>query len=198
MDRLTFAMRLEELRYKQKLINKAWEKASDNQLLELFIEILPKALKVERCSIFILDPKEDNVWLRCGTDVQPKQIQVPKWSSMVGTVISTGDTVTEYDLETNVGIHDTVDLQTGFTTRDALCVPIRGVSTNNVTGAIQVLNKIGGESYSEEDKALLEKTAFNIQMVIESMFVRQESMTLSEELEKRIQLFEKNLKRTFP
>lgn len=198
MDRLTFAMRLEELRHKQQLINKAWEKASDNQLLELFIEILPKALNVERCSIFVLDSKEDNVWLHCGTELKSKQIQVPKWSSMVGSVISSGEAVVEYDLASQVGIHDTVDLQTGFTTRDAMCVPIRGVSTNKITGAIQVLNKTDGQRYSEEDKTLLEKVAFNIQMTIESVFVRQESMTLSEELEKRIQLFEKNLKRTFP
>lgn len=198
MDRLTFALRLEELRHKQQLINKAWEKASDNQLLELFIEILPKALNVERCSIFILDPKENNVWLRCGTAVQPKQIQVPKWSSIVGKVISSGEAIVEYDLENNVGIHDTVDLQTGFTTRDTLCVPILGVSTDKVTGAIQVLNKIGGEQYTDEDRMLLEKVAFNIQMAIESVFIRQESITLSDELEKRIQLFEKNLKRTFP
>jgi signal transduction protein with GAF and PtsI domain len=198
MDRLTFAMRLEELRHKQQLINKAWEKASDNQLLELFIEIVPKALNVERCSIFVLDSKEDNVWLHCGTGVISKQIQVPKWSSMVGSVISSGEAVAEYDLDTHVGIHDTVDLQTGFTTRDALCVPIRGVSTDKITGAIQVLNKTDGQRYSEDDKTMLEKVAFNIQMAIESVFVRQESITLSEELEKRIQLFEKNLKRTFP
>jgi hypothetical protein len=77
-------------------------------------------------------------------------------------------------------------------------VPIRGVSTSIVTGAIQILNKKDGQRYSEEDQTMLEKVAFNIQMAIESVFVRQESITLSEELEKRIQLFEKNLKRTFP
>lgn len=198
MDRLTFAMKLEELRLKQQLINKAWEKANNNQLLDLFIDILPRALNVERCSIFILDPKEDHVWLRCGTGVQPKQIQVPKWSSVVGSVISSGEYKIEYDMEQNVGIHDTVDLQTGFTTKNALCVPIFGVSTNKVTGAIQVLNKKEAEPYTTEDRELLERVAFNIQMAIESMFVRQETLKVSEEIEKRIQLFEKNLKRTFP
>jgi GAF domain-containing protein len=198
MERLTFAMRLEELRNKQLTINKAWEKVSNNQLLELFIEIIPMALMVERCSIFILDPKEDHVWLRCGTGVQPKQIQVPKWSSLVGSVISGGNFKVEYDMENNVGVHDTVDLQTGFTTRNSLCVPIRGVTTAQVTGAIQVLNKKDGEQYTDSDRELLEKVAFNIQMAIESMYVRQEAIKISEEIEKRIQLFEKNLKRTFP
>ena len=89
MDRLTFAMKLEELRNKQQLLTNAWEKVNKNQLLELFVELLPPALNVERCGIFILDPKEDNVWLRCGTGVEQKQIQVPRWGSMVGTVIST-------------------------------------------------------------------------------------------------------------
>ena len=198
MHRLTFAMRLEELRNKQQLINKAWEKVSNNHLLELFIEIIPAAINVERCSIFILDPKENNVWLHCGTGVQPKQIQVPKWSSVVGKVISSGETKIEYDMENNVGIHDTVDLQTGFTTRNSLCVPIYGMSTSKVTGAIQVLNKIAGEMYTDNDRELLEKVAFNIQITIESMFVRQETIKISGEIEKRIQLFEKNLKRTFP
>ena len=138
------------------------------------------------------------MWLHCGTGVQPKQIQVPKWSSVVGKVISSGETKIEYDMENNVGIHDTVDLQTGFTTRNSLCVPIYGMSTSKVTGAIQVLNKIAGEMYTDNDRELLEKVAFNIQITIESMFVRQETIKISGEIEKRIQLFEKNLKRTFP
>jgi len=198
MDRLTFAKRLEELRNKQQLINKAWEKVSNNQLLELFVEIIPRSLNVERCSIFILDPENDNVWLRCGTGVKPKQIQVPKSSSMVGAVISSGNYKVEYNMDNNDGIHDSVDMQTGFTTRNSLCVPIRGMNTDKITGAIQVLNKKEGEDYNDSDRELLEKVAFNIQTAIESMFVRQETLKISDEMERRIQLFEVNLNHTFP
>ena len=123
MNKDFIVQRLTELKSKQNLIDKAWAKAGDRKLLEFFVEIITKALHVERCSIFILDPVEDNVWLHCGTGVREKQISVPKWNSMVGNVISNGKYHIEYDMEDTVGAHDTVDIKTGFITRDSLCVP---------------------------------------------------------------------------
>jgi GAF domain-containing protein len=197
MDKLQLAMRLEELRNKQSLLNDAWEKTSNHKLLDLFVQMLPRTLDVERCSIFILDPEENNVWLHCGTDVAQRQISVPKWSSMVGSVIDSGECKIDYDMDQNPGYHDMVDFETGFRTKNALCVPIRGVTTGKVTGAIQVLNKLNGQKYSEDDRALLETIAFHIQMDIENMYLRQETIKISREIGNKISLFEANLNRTF-
>jgi len=191
MNRDAVTQRLAELKSKQALIDKAWNKAGNKKLLEFFVEVISKALHVERCSIFILDPIDDNVWLHCGTGVKEKQISVPKWSSMVGKVITSGKHATEYDMEDTVGTHDTVGMKTGFITRDSLCVPVHGVTTKRVTGAIQVLNKKSGGSYDDDDIRILQELALHLQMTIENLFLRQEMIKISSKMEKAINILER-------
>lgn len=196
MERHVLMQRLDELKKKQKMIDRAWEKSANRKLLEFFVELIPKALKVERCSIFILDPKEDNVWVHCGTGIEEKQISVPTWSSMVGNVISSGEWQMEMDMEQLVGAHDTVDVKTGFISRNALCVPVHGVTTDQVTGAIQVLNKQGDLPFVEEDREILEKLAFHLQMNIENLYLRQEMAKVSYEMGKAIKRMEQKLQKS--
>jgi len=185
--------KLDELREKQKKIDAVWSKAGNRKLIEFFVEILPRALSVERCSIFVLDPVEDNVWLHSGTGVKERQIRVPKWSSIVGKVISSGRSIIEDDMENTVGAHDTVDVKTGFVSRNTMCVPVKGVTVDKVTGAIQVLNKSGDKPYSEEDKVLLKKAAMHLQVNIENIFLRQELIKISVHMDKQIRSLEKSL-----
>lgn len=193
MDKASITNKLAELKKKQKMIDAAWLKTGNRKLMHFFVELIPKALNVERCSIFILDPKEEDVWLQCGTGLKERQIKVPQWSSMVGRVISTGELAVEEDMENVVGAHDTVDVKTGFVSRDSLCVPVKGVSFDKVTGAIQVLNKRGGRGYTDEDQEILEKMAFHLQMHIESIYMRQEMGKISSIMGKQILLLEQKL-----
>ena len=193
MDIKELEEKLLELRNKQKKIDAVWSKAGNRKLIEFFVEVLPKALSVERCSIFVLDPVDDNVWLHSGTGVKERQIRVPKWSSIVGKVISSGKTMVEEDMENTVGAHDTVDIKTGFVSRNSLCVPVKGVTVDKVTGAIQVLNKLGGRPYTDEDKTLLKKAAMHLQVNVENIFLRQELIKISVHMDKQIRALEKSL-----
>lgn len=193
MDRATIENKLLELKEKQKKIDAAWTKTGNRKLIEFFVELIPKALKVERCSIFILDPVDENVWLQTGTGLKERQIKVPKWSSVVGQVIDSGTYVVEADMENTVGAHDTVDIKTGFISRDTLCVPIKGVTVDKITGAIQVLNKKDVNGYTVEDRDILEKAAFHLQMHVENLFLRQELVKVSSQMDKQIQFLESRL-----
>lgn len=192
MDRIVFEQKLEQLRKKQQLMEKAWREAGNRQLLQFFVDIMPKALSAERCSIFILDPVNEKVWLMCGTGLTEKQLQVPTQNSIVGQVIETGEYVMESDLEDQAGAHDVVAVKTGYVTRDALCVPVKGVTTKKVVGAIQVLNKTRG-SFDDEDRELLERLAFHLEMNIENIFLRQELSKMSVEMDKKIKKLEAKL-----
>jgi len=193
MDIEELEAKLVELRDKQKKIDAVWSKAGNRKLIEFFVEVLPKALNVERCSIFVLDPVDDNVWLHSGTGVKERQIRVPKWSSIVGKVISSGRSIVEEDMENTVGAHDTVDIKTGFVSRNSMCVPVKGVTVDKVTGAIQVLNKAGNQTYTDEDKILLKKAAMHLQVNIENIFLRQELIKISVHMDKQIRSLEKSL-----
>lgn len=195
MDKNALENKLESIRAKQEKLENAWAKTGNKELLQFFIDILPKVLDVERCSIFILDPEEDRVWLQCGTGLEEKQVTVPTRGSIVGTVISTGKPVVDMEMEASVGEHDVVSMKTGFIARDTLCVPVFGVSTDRVTGAIQVLNKRGTSGYTNNDKQLLDRLAYQLQMNIESIFLRQEMAKISEIMKKKIEKLERMLKK---
>ena len=193
MDKALLEQKLEQLRKKQQLMEKAWREAGNRELLQFFVDIMPKALDAERCSIFILDPVDEKAWLQCGTGMSEKQLQVPTKNSIVGRVISSGELVMEDDLEDQVGAHDIVAVKTGFVTRNALCVPVHGVTTKKVVGAIQVLNKRNG-MFTNDDRETLERLAFHLEMNIENIFLRQELAKISMEMDQKIKHLEKKIK----
>ena len=192
MDRTVFEQKLDQLRKKQQLMEKAWQETGNRELLQFFVDIMPRTLSAERCSIFILDPVNEKVWLQSGTGLTEKQLQVPTANSMVGQVIESGNYVMEHDLEDQAGAHDVVAVKTGYVTRSALCVPVNGVTSKKVVGAIQVLNKTRGD-FSDEDRGILERLAFHLQMNIENIFLRQELSTMAVEMDKKIKKLEAKL-----
>ena len=189
----TLTQRLDELRSKQKKIDDVWKKTGNKPLLEFFVELIPRALNCERCSIFILDPVNDNVWLQCGTGLKEQQVRVPRAESLVGQVISTGQFQIDGDMENRVGAHEWVDMQTGFITRNVLCVPVSGLSQGKITGAIQVLNKRSFGKFTDDDHKTLEKLAAHIQMNIEHIYLRQQLAKLLEDTSKAVALLESRL-----
>lgn len=192
MDKALLEQKLNQLRKKQQVMETAWREAGNRKLIQFFVDIMPKALDAERCSIFILDPVDEKAWLQCGTGLGEKQLQVPTKNSIVGRVMSSGECVIEDDLEDQVGAHDIVAVKTGFVTRNAICVPVNGVTTKKVVGAIQVLNKRHG-NFDDADRKTLETLAFHLEMNIENIFLRQELAKISVEMGQKIKKLEAKL-----
>ncbi len=182
--------KLSRLRKKQKLLLDAWRKTGNRSLMEFFVDIIPRMLNAERCSIFILDPKMSNAWVHCGSGLEERQVSVPLNDSFVGQVISSGKPLTKYDVHISEGAHEMVDYTTGFTTRNVLCIPIWNVAGDLVVGALQVLNKSGDQPFSQEDITMLKRFAAQTQMNIEHVFLKQEIGRLSEAITEKIKQLE--------
>lgn len=194
MDRAELENRLAELKTKQAMIDKAWQKTGNRELLQFFVEVIPKAIKAERMSIFIHDPVDSHVWVQCGTNVAERQIDIPQAGSVVGRTIASGKPIFENNMQQQMGAHDTVAMKTGYVTYNTLCVPVHGVTTDKITGAIQAVNKIGMNEFTEGDLAILEKLAFHIQMHIENIYLRQEMAKISSQMSDAITQLERKLK----
>lgn len=194
MEIEALTQKLHELKDKQQQIETAWHKTGNREYLEFMIELLPKALQAERCSIFINNPEDNNVWIQCGTGLQEKQVSVPKDSSIVGKVIATGETIIENNLANRVGAHDTVAFKTGFTAKSTICIPVLGAKTQQVAGAIQVLNKLNVDSsFTQEDVEIVTKLAHHLQVNIENIYQRQEMANIATEIGKKVELLEAQL-----
>jgi GAF domain-containing protein len=150
-----------------------WSSGEDNPLLSFYVKVMTKMIGAERCSIFISDPSSGLIWLKCGTELQERAIEVQAEGSIVGDVIRTGAPVRFEHLEEREGVHKNIDEATGFVTRSVLCVPIRTLDGERVAGAVQLLNKIDGE-FTVEDQAELEEMAHYLQLSIENIYFNQE------------------------
>lgn len=195
MDRTALEQRLTELKTKQSMIDKAWKKTGNRELLQFFVEIIPKTINAERVSIFIHDPVDSHIWVHCGTSVEERQINVPESGSVVGRTIASGKPIFENNMQQQMGAHDNVAIKTGYVTYNTLCVPVRGVTTDKITGAIQAVNKIGMNEFTEGDLVILEKLAFHIQMHIENIYLRQEMAKISSQMSEAITQLERKLKK---
>ena len=194
MDRAELESKLEELKKKQVAIDNTWKKAGNRDLLQFFVEIIPTVLNCERLSIFIHDPVDANLWIQSGTGVQERQFEVPQQGSVIGRTIETGEPVFEKDMQRQMGAHDTVALKTGYVTYNTLCVPVHAVTSDKITGAIQAVNKKSASEFNQDDLEILKKMAFNIQMHLENMYLRQEMAKISTQMSRQIILLEKKLR----
>ena len=186
MDRNTLENKLKDIKSKQEKLEIAWKKTGNRELLQFFIDILPRVLDVARCSIFILDPEDEQVWLQT-----ERGVVVPPQGSIVGMVISSGKPIVNMDMQSSVGEHDVVSMKTGFIPHNTLCVPVFGSkSGNRVIGVIQVLNKRGKQDYTVDDKEVLERLAKLISMNLEHIYLHQEIVKLSGEMQKKIRQLE--------
>ncbi len=167
-------------------IRHSWKETGQKQLLEFIVKFIPKLLGVESCSVFIHDINQGKVWLQCSTNLTEREIEVPKQGSLVGEVISTGQHQIRTDMDKAEGVHKKVDSKTGFVTRDILCVPIKSFTTDEVSGAIQILNKKGEAAYTDEDRSVLEEMAYYLQMLVEQAFISKKVATLSDKVRTKV------------
>jgi len=156
--------------------------AETQKLLPFYINMMTKLADCERCSVFIHDSAQGKVWLKAGTGVTEREIEVPKEGSVVGDVIASGQSKILNDIDTHSGIHKQVDDKTGFTTRNILCVPIKSSSRNEVSGAIQLLNKSGNPGFTNEDLSLAEEIAGHLKKEVDTIFLDQEMFGFTEHL----------------
>lgn len=155
-----------------------------------YIRILPKLMNVERCTIFIMEIGSNKICSIFGTGLDEKQIEPPMEGSIVGKVISTGESRIENDLKSHSGFHVSVDEQTGYVSRNMLCAPIKSISGNTITGAIELLNKNSNAAFDEKDLEQLEEIAQFLSISIESIVLNQEILRIAGDLNKEVDRLE--------
>jgi len=111
----------------------------------------------DRTSLFLVDSKTNELYARIfdigtGLDTKlQKEIRFPKSKGVAGHVASSGETLNIVNAYDDPRFNRDVDIQTGYTTRTLLCMPIfiRG----NIIGVVQMVNKRNGVFTAGDEKA---------------------------------------------
>lgn len=134
-------------------------------LLGLIKDKATQLMDADRASIFLVDNETNELWtlMADGVDV----IRFPYGKGIVGSVIVNNEILNIPDAENDPRFNKEVDKETGYHTRNILCVPMQNRSGQAV-GAIEVLNKRDG-AFTEYDESLLMILATQSAVAVENV-----------------------------
>ncbi|MBF0445991.1 MAG: GAF domain-containing protein [Magnetococcales bacterium] len=171
----------DQLRLKQRIMNRSWSARGNRELIDLFARLLPDAVDAERCNIFLSNPGDDDAWLMSGTTLDNNKVTECRMWPQVNQVISSGEYMVHENMHKDKEFQVPADSEeANIVLRNSLLVPIKSVMGDRNTGAIQLINKNKKRHFVEEDRLLLEKVALHLELAIENVYLRREMMDFSE------------------
>ncbi len=189
---LSSRKKLAVLRQQFMQVASSWAMEDYRAFVTFHTRMLPKLMSVKRCTIYIIDIESNRICSIYGTGLKETQIEAPLEGSHVGRVISSGKSLIENNLADSSGFHEYIAEQTGFISRNMICSPIRSMSGNNVSGAVQLLNKKDGTDFNNDDVQQLEEVAQYLSISIESIVLNKEILRIADDLDKEVDRLEQD------
>ncbi|XP_027457761.1 cAMP and cAMP-inhibited cGMP 3',5'-cyclic phosphodiesterase 10A isoform X2 [Zalophus californianus] len=131
-----------------------------DSLLEHIMIYAKNLVNADRCALFQVDHKNKELYsdlFDIGEEKEgkpifkkTKEIRFSIEKGIAGQVARTGEVLNIPDAYADPRFNREVDLYTGYTTRNILCMPI--VSRGSVIGVVQMVNKISGSAFSKTDE----------------------------------------------
>ena len=125
-----------------------------DEVLAALIDMTVRETDSDRGSLFLNDPATGELYSRVLQGEQTLEIRFLNDVGIAGRVFSTHEPLIINDAYADPRFNRDIDEQTGYTTRNVVCAPIK-TARGVVIGVAQVLNKGSGD-YSLDDLALIE------------------------------------------
>jgi len=126
------------------------EKKTLSEGLPLISVYAKSVIGAQRCSIFINDAKNQELWTTLADGVE--KIIVPSDKGLVGVTLREKKPIMTNDPYTHPDFLSDVDKETGFETKNVITAPIFS-SKRHILGVLQLINKSG--DFDEEDKKFM-------------------------------------------
>ncbi len=142
-------------------------------VLSQVIQVLNERVRVETGSILLRDPATNEIVfakILHGDTEEFASVRLKVGQGIVGSVVETGKSIIVNDVRKDPRWYRNVDKESGFTTRSILCVPL--IAKDEVIGAIELLNKQGGD-FDASDQQLLESIAAPVAIAVQNARLHQ-------------------------
>lgn len=164
-----FSLMVDSLRDEQRILSISADLAGELQLevlIERIMEVTAELLNAERSTLFVHDPKSDELVSIYAAGIETREIRIPSNQGIAGAVFTTGRVENIADPYSDPRFSQEVDKRTGFVTRSILCAPIVNKSGGRI-GVAQVLNKRDG-AFTVKDEARLRAFAAQVAVSLEN------------------------------
>ncbi|HUT72784.1 MAG TPA: response regulator [Desulfatiglandales bacterium] len=159
------------------------------EVLGLIMRYVNRVTNSMASSLMLLDDKTGELVLSVPTGPKASKLtdtRIPAGEGIAGWVVEHGKPVLVPDVKSNGRFYKKIDKMTRFKTKSILCVPLK--AKTKLIGALEVMNKVDGSSFTEEDVLLMSIFAYQAAMAIENARLYSE---LKGRLEDEIQLQKK-------
>ncbi len=146
------------------------EARETDAVLRLNADMARDLVGADRCSIWLIDQKNQELWTKVAHGVP--EIRIPLGQGIAGACIADNEKIVVNDTSQDPRFLSNNDAKSGYVTRSVLAMPLHG-SDGKVIGALQALNKPGG--FSQEDVDLLGLAAAYSASALESQWLRAEA-----------------------
>ncbi|MBA2728465.1 MAG: SpoIIE family protein phosphatase [Parachlamydiaceae bacterium] len=126
-----------------------------DNLLKLILDKTTEVMDAERSSLFLYDPKKNELWSKIAQGITWKEIRVPMGLGIIGNVAKTRTLTNIPDAYLDPRFNPEFDKKSNFCTKAILCHPLVGTD-GQLVGVIEILNKKTGGSFNKDDEELLE------------------------------------------
>ncbi len=150
-------------------------------LLERIVVAATELTGTKAASILLIDPQTNELRFEAATDMSSGAIDaivIPKEGSIAGWVVTHDEVVVVNDAQNDPRWYPDVDKAVENRTRNLLCVPMR--AHTKVIGALESLNKLADDPFTEEDVNTLTTLAAQAAIAIENARLFQQSDFIAE------------------
>lgn len=123
-------------------------------LLNTIVEAAESVVRAKRVSLFLVDQPKEQLWAIVSQDIAGARIPLGK--GIAGLVARTGKKLNVPDAQHSVHFNEAVDSDTGFSTRQVLCMPVQMSGHREVIAVLQCVNTATGHPFDEDDESSLE------------------------------------------
>ncbi|MCP3103635.1 sigma 54-interacting transcriptional regulator [Myxococcus sp. K15C18031901] len=144
-----------------------------DDFLQTLMDRIAATMQADRGTLWLLDPARRELFSRAAHLPELSQIRVKLGQGVAGTVAEQGRPINMPDPRGEQRFYADIDRMTGYRTNSLLAVPMRDAD-GVLYGVLQVLNRRGGEHFSEDDGARLEAIASQVSTALQSTSLYQE------------------------
>lgn len=139
------------------------------QVLEALTFKIGQVLQADRTTIFLIDEEKGQLWSKIAQSesARPLEIRLPISAGIAGHVAMTGEGLNIPDAYSHPLFNRDIDRQTGYQTRNILCMPILDTKSQ-VVAVVQLLNKAGDVAFNQADEQLFQEFADSMGIILES------------------------------
>jgi diguanylate cyclase (GGDEF)-like protein len=177
--------KIQELNTLNEIVQAISSSLKPKEILRIIMEKTADLIKAEGWSVLLLDHERRELVFEAAAGEAGKKLlglRLQIGQGVAGWVARYGQSLIVPYVTKDPRFYSGVDKKTKFITKSILCVPMR--SRDKIIGVVEVVNKIGGEPFTQDDLEIFENLVAHITIALQNaaMYRQMEEASLIDDL----------------